>query len=1141
MQHMKNTDASSASISQANSITILTAQSQPTVKRFDLDPSGNVVSTPYGQENQFRHVRRFASNIQDLGELVTEFSGRKDAIIIRGTSTSGLPSPCRRIADNFPEVPTCSWLMIDFDEISLPDNITPTSQAAIEHTIKRLPAEFHDVSYFYQFSASTGILKADGSLLKCGLNVHLFFWLEKPTHGTVLADYLELHCYQTSFYEKSRDRNGAPRIKLGIDPAVLRSSVQPHYVGLPVIGSGVETALTVAARQGLVSKRKDAVVLPELDVKLREVVQSERLRLRNEYKRECGFVDARLIARAANGALSVSNYSRKATGPSPSVNKIFLRATPYGDASNSVILFFEGESSPGSWYVHKASPHVVRRFGDGSTLPLKELSDGAFAYIRDELSWFSEVRQIDMTLTSEGYLPAILSFAHARNSLIEAPTGSGKTTAFCQYAQSHPSKIILYAAQTIALVKQMQDDLRAAGVRVVHYADFAKGEDLCSAVYVTTNESLKKFVQAAIEQGKNYILVIDEAHMALDDFMATEQKNRLLEDAIGRAERSLFMTATITDMQVAKLLETISRKCGALTQDTYTGYKFAPVKANPLILKSVSTIGADLVALFRGYAEKKAAGQVIPRTVIITPTSRMRKFQRILAEFELLDDANVVSRQEATAEEVETARTSARPILIASPMFALGLNFTVQPEKLWCYFSHLQIDTSQIVQTLNRANRGATQCEVRLYHGILDRKPALILATGAERSRIQQALASEATVQGIVDGYFNVDRPTYNSLRTSEKQTAKSLAWLIDGDRIQNYRVNINCVESLEVTAQDKELYRSLSDEAQESYLSDIEEQAARFIDETQLTLLHRLELLRQEESKLYKSDSGRVNRDLETEQRAVLMALCTIDDPSKTMEIEPARIRRLFGELRPYLTSQFDASKTTMWRSAAAEKTESLIPVLEAVRELQNGTIDGVKFAQLMRRESLRPGILALAQNEAAYVRTWALKLNRLDKLSDEFRLGASKKRRLEINKEQFEIARKFLATIGTYFAPSEAGGKDDDPTKPIVPNWDFDAMIFRLRCEAKSLVKLPSAEIDFDEVHVRWTGGAISQDTCANCIHSRSAWRCAQGIPREWPENDIAKPQTECMAHAPMPLTLVRKQPTLTLSADMVLEPVV
>lgn len=81
------------------------------------------------------------------------------------------------------------------------------------------------------------------------------------------------------------------------------------------------------------------------------------------------------------------------------------------------------------------------------------------------------------------------------------------------------------------------------------------------------------------------------------------------------------------------------------------------------------------------------------------------------------EQALVVSRQENTPEEIEDARTSDKPILISSPLFGLGLNFLHAPEILWCRFDKVQADTSQIIQSVNRANRNlhaTASAEVRI-------------------------------------------------------------------------------------------------------------------------------------------------------------------------------------------------------------------------------------------------------------------------------------------------------------------------------------------------------------------------------------------------------------------------------------------
>jgi hypothetical protein len=1121
--------------SQAEGITVLTAFSNNTVKRFQLDDSGALMCIPYGQETHFSHKCFSARSIFDLGQLVQQLSGTQNTVLIRGHAVPGLKKPIRRRAENFPEPPQgCAWAMLDFDNLSLPAGMSPISIEAIESAIAKLPAEFQNTSYVFQFSASAGIVKPDGVPLKNGLNVHLFFWFDRPVPGTELSAYLERHCIRTGFYEKTTDRSGAPWIRWGIDPAVIRSAVQPHYVGLPIIDAGVVSSIALDARQGLVKKACDSVIFPVFDKDVRQLALTERKQLLDAYKRECGFVEARLITKAAHGGISVSSYHRKAAGLSPSVNRGFVKAVPYsgdGEVAETFILHFDDENSPGSWYVTKASPQLARRFGDGSSLPLKELSEGAYAYFRDDLRWFTEVTQNDtLSLDANGYLPDIASFVGTvRNALIEAPTGSGKTSAFCRFSQANPNAVILYAAQTRALVWQMYDDLVAVQVPVVHYSDFPKGSYLNAGVYVTTNESLVKFVAAAVEHGSDFILVIDEVHMALEDFMKTEAKNQLLERAIGRAQRSLFMTATITPLQIQKLLDTISRACGALTPAMYGGYKFAPVKSNPLILKPVSELGPDFVALMRKYQALKATGQSIPRTVFITPTSKMRLFEGVLETFGLLDDALVVSRQESTPTEIEEARTSLKPILIASPMFALGLNFVAQPERFWTYFSYLKIDTSQIIQTINRANRGPTQCEVRLYHGALDSRPFRITPEMEERARIEGFLLDESSVQGVIDSHFHVDRPTYTALRHAEKITAKAMAYLVDGDRFQNYRIDRNWQETLVRSANDDQVYKDFKTVARESYLNDIVERAAALEDEPDSMLLHKLELLDQEGRLLDQRTDGRVARDIETDERAIAMLLCDIDDPEDTAKVKPKRLRRLYGETRPYLTPQYNWERTTAWRDAAAEKTRDMVPLLVALKSMRAGQMDGNQFASNMRRPGLRASVTALADSEANYLYVWQPKLTTLDQWVEESRTKASTAKRSELKRKQFAIANEFLNTIGVRFDHVKTDGKWRlDPTKPLVPDWDFDSMILNLERAAVSLKDMPDQPINRHEVEEAWAGPPVKQVICKECVHCESNWFCAKGRPIQWMEDEESAATDQCDAFKRLPARLMRMLPT-------------
>lgn len=1118
-------------VSQASAVTVLTAFSHITVKRFQIEESGVLTCIPYGQESNFYHSILPVTNIVELGSLVQRFSLTPNTVLIRGTATPGLAAPIRRRAENFPEHASgCPWLMIDFDNLQLPNGMNPGSRDAIEHVIRKLPAEFHNVSYYYQFSASAGILNSDGSPLKTGLNVHLFFWLHRNVHGKSLAAYLERHCIRTEFYTKTFDQSGAPFIRFGIDPAVLRSSVQPHYIGLPILGTGVNSSLAADARQGLVSKQSASVLLPEFEADLLEKASTERKKLRAAYKVECGFVEARLVTRASHGAIAVSSYYRKTDGVSPSTNRTLAGVESYGADGNAIILYFDDENSPGSWYVRKASPQLARRFGDGDTIPLKELSDMAYAHVRDTEKWFTDITQHDaLPLTAEGFLPDIQSFATARNVLIEAPTGSGKTTAFCRFAVAHPKSIILYAAQTRALVRQMQNDLARRNVRVVHYKDFPAGGHIEAAVYVTTNESLGKFVDAATKQGLDYVLVVDEVHTALDDFMASDRKNQLLERAISRSQRGLFMTATISPLQITKLVDTISRVCGALTPEMFASYRFAPVKSNPLILQQVGQLGEKFVALLRHYATLKAAGERIPRTVMITPTSKMRVFIKLLEHFGLLDQSHVVSRQENTPAAVEEARTSVKPILISSPMFALGLNFEVEPERFWTYFSYLPVDSSAIIQTLNRANRGSIPCEVRLFHGELNEHPIWIPSAVSERLKIQGYLLDETSVQGMLDSHLHVDRPTYNALRKAEKHTAKSMGNLLGGDLVQNYHIDGEWEETLVVDKADAETFKSFKDMARESYLDDIEEQAFLYHDESEPFLLHKLELLYQEEQYLDRVTNGRVARDIETEERAIVMRLCGIEDPRETSLVKPGRLRRLFGELRPYLSGQYNFERTGAWREAAAEKTLNMIPLFKALHLMRAGQMDGHQFAALMRRPGLRASVKALAETENNFLH-WQRKLEKLDELAEEHHNKASKQRRGEINVEQYLIAQEFLATIGVRFDEIEVDGKMcADPASPLVPDWDFDAMSLALRHRAESLKRMPERPIDLDQVAERWAGAVVSQETCRTCVHSKPQWFCTLGRPVQWLEDEAWEATDECDAFKRLSAPLLKvMQPT-------------
>jgi hypothetical protein len=504
----------------------------------------------------------------------------------------------------------------------------------------------------------------------------------------------------------------------------------------------------------------------------------------------------------------------------------------------------------------------------------------------------------------------------------------------------------------------------------------------------------------------------------------------------------------------------------------------------------------------------------------------MRKFEFILAEFGLLEDAMVVSRQESSPAMIEEARISTLPILVSSPLFALGINFVVPPVVLWTYFSYLHVDESQIIQTLNRANRGSVRCEVRLYHGELDTTPVSIPDAEKEKMRIAGYLLDEATMQGVLDAHYQIDRVTYLSLREAEKQTPKSFYSLIERDGFQNYQIHYEWVNDIETTKEDDDLFDDIARGARESYLNDVEVQALRYSNHTYSLLLYQLERLYQEKKQW--ADEERILRDIENKQRGVCMLICGVS-PKVSANVKPARLRRLFADLQPYMTAQYSHEKTGEWRTVAAEKTLAMIPLLEHLKRMKADNLGGITFAALMNRP-MRGAVKALADNEDNLI-SWQKKLERLDAIAFQIRNSASKAQRPHLNAERFEIAEEFLATIGVTFEKVkdwDTGRLVTDPSQPKVPNWDFEAMIVELQRAAESLKRLPEKPVDKNWENEHWFGAAVSHQLCALCVHCDQDFICALGRPIQ-PEWDDIDPTTDkCDAFHKLPAKLIPKEPT-------------
>ena len=1002
-------------------------------------------------------------NIGDFARLVRHLSKRNNMLIVRGIHSRDKVQNTWRDNNAFPEHPDGTpWVMLDIDGVIPPEGISVVSIEAINWLIQtKLPVEFHNVTCFYQFSGSAGILDADGNLLKPGLRVHLFFMLDRRIPGYLLAAYLRRHCIDTGFYTIDANKGGVAQFKHGIDPSPIRTASQPHYVAHPMIEEGVQCLIASGDRDGLIQGEKEVASLPEIGYPL--LIETDKLqkRLRNEWCREHGYqpISKQLLTR--NGPVSMNYLSPPGSVAAVRLGRPLDRVD--GPASGSTCrLFFSDEGTPGSWYVKKSQPQLAYRYGDGECIPLKEISEAAYVHVRDLLKWFTEVPSHNLALDVEGHVADFGTFVAAKYSLVLAPTGSGKTTKVISWMQHKAEQcVVVYVAQTIPLVNQMHDDLATAGIECFHYSTFQYDHTPQTGIFVTTNESLPKVLRC-LSYGTltPYCLVIDEIHMALDDICRSQSRLDRFCSAITQTRSAIFMTGTLTEIQRSMLAGTIARlEGGDLTEQKYCCYEFAPVKQNPLKICKLEYFRADVIELFEYIRAKHVAGEDLPRVMLMLSTSKMEMF-RILAEsYGMADLVDIVSRPECLQEDIEAARVSDKPILVTSPLFSVGLNLVRQLKVLYCRFDHLDADTSRVIQTINRANRGDTACEVRIYANP-DDEPFFFPLKVKVIDQMREALEAETDVaNNATDMPVLLDRMAYREYRKIESNPNQAIGQLIRENSFQNYQV----IECLESSARDKEKtqqFQELKKAADELYDERVLERFPRFDHDVADCHFFRLQCLG-EEGRNWKANYKRTPREIEEDELAVLMQLCDLDKPSNARKISKNRIRALFGDREPWLSDNANATHYSHWATAAATKTGAIIAVIEALRQMGTGHLDGIGFAKkLNKNKALQEGIRALAKDERDY-----LSLDNSFRLLADLRERVRKCNTFANNKKAEDYALKnmampFLESIGVFFpVEGEGKGRGVNYKVPLVPeSWNFDQMIAKLNHRKALLQALPS-----------------------------------------------------------------------------------
>ncbi|MDA9078128.1 hypothetical protein N9K51_02555, partial [bacterium] len=159
-------------------LTLLTsATAHPLVKSFS---GPDVIQQPFSTGSLFNVSEEPVSDLQSLSALLERLENDPTHTVIRGSLMEGQSSPVPRKMEYFKVTPR-QWCMIDIDSLAWNGNLSD-QHAMLSYTIQQLPAEFQATDCWYHFSSSMGI--------KSGINVHLWFWLDRPCSDNELKVWL---------------------------------------------------------------------------------------------------------------------------------------------------------------------------------------------------------------------------------------------------------------------------------------------------------------------------------------------------------------------------------------------------------------------------------------------------------------------------------------------------------------------------------------------------------------------------------------------------------------------------------------------------------------------------------------------------------------------------------------------------------------------------------------------------------------------------------------------------------------------------------------------------------------------------------------------------------------------------------------
>lgn len=299
---------------------------QASTKHYTIDadtdrPLKGKVKTSYLHDSYTVPV----SNLADFYEALDSVRSNPNAFIIRGRGREDMMTKVRRTKDdpaNFYEQAT-QWICFDFDSLmNVSDGNVPWDEVmrfpdCVQYIIRHcLPDEFSYVDCIYQWSSSAGLYYKDKPI-KEGINIHLFFWLDRAVTDK------ELKAWFKEYKEPD------------FDPSVFRT-ITPIFVGNHIVKDDrIIDTIPDDEKFGIVLGEQSEVRVPEIDTNVLETWLLESMAM-----------------------------------PEDTTNEILQQLYTIGAIYKSTGAWYKlkhpGERTPGDWHIRKTDPRVVHHHAHNS-------------------------------------------------------------------------------------------------------------------------------------------------------------------------------------------------------------------------------------------------------------------------------------------------------------------------------------------------------------------------------------------------------------------------------------------------------------------------------------------------------------------------------------------------------------------------------------------------------------------------------------------------------------------------------------------------------------------------------------------------------------------------------------------------------